>query len=108
MQKLNELPSAYSLLSLLPQTNCVSPKAVKEAYDKSTTGQGMLAVLVIKSYHAFADLVLVDESVFRSKSVQRVYQYLRRYMAKQDLHSFTFNAENIEGKPDECLNCITR
>ena len=51
------------------------------------------------------NFVAMDEHVFREKSVQRVYQYLRRMKAKQDLDQFILS-DRPEGKEDECLDCL--
>ena len=53
------------------------------------------------------DFVAMDEQVFREESVQRVYQYLRRMKAKQDLDGFKLQlSERPEGKENECLDCL--
>ena len=53
------------------------------------------------------DFVAMDEQVFRKESVQRVYQYLKRMKAKQDLDGFKLQLpERPEGKEDECLDCL--
>lgn len=51
------------------------------------------------------NFVALDEHVFREKSVQRVYQYLRRMKAKQNLDQFRLS-ERPEGKENECLDCL--
>ena len=51
------------------------------------------------------NFVALDEHVFREKSVQRVYQYLRRMKAKQNLDQFRLS-ERPEGKKNECLDCL--
>lgn len=50
----------------------------------------------------------MDELVFREESVQRVFQYLRRRKAKQDLDKFKLHyiQDKPEGKVQECLDCI--
>ena len=50
----------------------------------------------------------MDELVFKEESVQRVFQYLRRRSAKQDLDSFKlkYNPNKPEGKESECLQCV--
>lgn len=54
--------------------------------------------------------VLFDEVVFREESVQRVYQYLRRRMAKQSLDSFhlKYDSNKPEGRENECLDWIIK
>ena len=54
--------------------------------------------------------VLFDEVVFREESVQRVYQYLRRRMARQSLDSFhlKYDCNKPEGRENECLDCIIK
>ena len=51
---------------------------------------------------------MMDELLFKEESVQRVFQYLRRRIAKQDLDRFKliYNPNKPEGKESECLQCI--
>ena len=50
---------------------------------------------------------LMDEVEFRSDSYQRVYQYIRRHIAGQNLDHFSY-AGNTEGKPQDCLEQLLR
>ncbi len=47
----------------------------------------------------------MDDEEFKSNSYQRVYQYIRRFTAKQNLDSFSFNG-CVEGTPQDCLEII--
>ena len=44
----------------------------------------------------------MDEEEFRSSTFQRVYQYLRRHIAKYDLDDFLYTG-SVEGNPADCL-----
>ena len=49
----------------------------------------------------------MDEHVFREESVQRVYQYLRRMKANQELDKFSLNySKRPEGTMSDCLKCL--
>ena len=52
--------------------------------------------------------VLMDETVFKEESVQRVYHYLKRRHAGSDLDKFKlkYDPYKPEGKESECLDCI--
>ena len=54
--------------------------------------------------------VLMDETVFKEESVQRVYQYLKRRHAESDLDTFKLKYDPYmpEGKESDCLDCICR
>ena len=47
----------------------------------------------------------MDEEEFRAPTFQRVYQYLRRHIAKYDLDVFSFTGA-VEGTPADCLNLL--
>ncbi len=47
----------------------------------------------------------MDDEEFKSNSYQRVYQYIRQFIAKQNLDSFSFN-ECVEETPQDCLEII--
>ncbi len=49
----------------------------------------------------------MNDEEFKSNSYQRVYQYIRRFTAKQNLDSFYFN-ECVEGTPKDCLKIILK
>lgn len=51
-------------------------------------------------------LVFMDEEEFESNSFQRVYQYIRRYTAGENLDNFSFKESSVEGTPQECLQQI--
>ena len=45
--------------------------------------------------------------MFREESVQRVYQYLRRMKARQEIDKFKFkHLLEPEGTKNECLECL--
>ena len=44
----------------------------------------------------------MDDEEFRSSTFQRVYQYLRRHIAKYDLDAFSFTG-SVEGSAQDCL-----
>ena len=44
----------------------------------------------------------MDDEEFRSSIFQRVYQYLRRHIAKYDLDAFSFTG-SVEGNVSDCL-----
>lgn len=51
--------------------------------------------------------VSMDEHVFKEESVQRVYQYLRRMKANQELDKFKLRPlKKPEGTGKECLECL--
>ena len=57
--------------------------------------------------HSIDFFVSMDEHVFKEESVQRVYQYLRRMKANQDLDQFTLtHLKKPEGTGKECLECL--
>uniref|UniRef100_A0A1X7THY6 Death domain-containing protein n=1 Tax=Amphimedon queenslandica TaxID=400682 RepID=A0A1X7THY6_AMPQE len=82
------LPSVYALLSYFPQTICELPNQVQD-----------------QSKSKF--FVAMDEHVFKEESVQRVYQYLRRVKANQELDQFKLKKfKKPEGTGKECLECL--
>ncbi len=52
-------------------------------------------------------VVVMDDEEFKSNSYQRVYQYIRRFTAKKNLDSFSFNG-CVKGTPQDCLEIILR
>ena len=47
----------------------------------------------------------MDDEEFRSSTFQRVYQYLRRHIAKFDLDAFSFSGV-AEGSAADCLSLL--
>lgn len=47
----------------------------------------------------------MDAKEFKSETYQRVYQYLKRHIAHQNLDRFTY-VEIVEGNPADCLTTI--
>ena len=48
----------------------------------------------------------MDEEVFNSSAVQRVYQYLKRHSTDQNLDTFSFNQDIVEGNTRDFLEVI--
>lgn len=53
------------------------------------------------------DEVLMDQKEFQRVSYQRVYQYLKRHDAREDLDGFTYQY-SIEDTTTECLDIICK
>ena len=53
-----------------------------------------------------ANHILMDMTLFKEEKIQRVYQYLRRIKAKQDLDLFDFNPKVVESDPKLCLQLM--
>ena len=47
----------------------------------------------------------MDQMEFEGDTIQRVYQYLRRHAAGQDLDHFSFS-DRVEGNVQDCLKII--
>ena len=46
----------------------------------------------------------MDQKEFEGPTIQRVYQYLRRHAANQDLDNFSFkDSLKVEGNVSDCL-----
>jgi len=85
--------STLSLVSLLPTVECISPQEV---------------LMHLKSGKASSeDKVLMDQKEFQSASYQRVYQYLKRHDAGENLDDFIYQS-SIEDTPSDCLDIICR
>ena len=50
--------------------------------------------------------MLFDESVFKEDSVQRVFQYLKRFANSVSMDSFSYSKQ--EGNTEECLSTILK
>ena len=48
------------------------------------------------------DHMLMDTGEFESSPYQRVYQYIRRFIAGQNLDSFAYSGL-VEGTPQDCV-----
>ena len=97
------------LLSLLPTVQCASPRVVEQqeqlgnqpdscddrphTLSLSCSGAGMLGM---------------DAQEFRGSTIQRVYQYLRRHAANQNLDTFSYRHGCMEGSERNFLRIILR
>eukprot|EP00731_Ephydatia_muelleri_P024235 Em0016g506a len=79
---------ALALLELLPTIECVSPY---EAHELMKSGQ-----------ISGPEKRLMDDEEFRSSTFQRVYQYLRRHIAKYNLDEYSFTGV-VEGSAADCM-----
>ena len=50
----------------------------------------------------------MNTTLFESPQYQRVYQYLRRHKADQDLDNFEYRENSVEGKAIDCLQVFLR
>ena len=51
--------------------------------------------------------IVLDMDEFESDHYQRVYQYLRRYVADNNLDTFSY-AGTVEQSPTECLDVLLK
>jgi hypothetical protein len=77
------------VLEMLPTVDCVKPKI---AYS-----------LMSHDGEDFGDRIVMNRQEFESDAFQRVYQYLRRHTAGNDLDKFSYKNDNTEGTPINCL-----
>ena len=77
---------------MLPFVNCVKPKRA----------------LSLMPCDVPDGNIVMDEEEFRSEPYQRVYQYLRRHIARTNLDRFSYSEENVEGTPHDCLQIVLR
>ena len=77
------------VLEMLPTVNCVKPK--------------MAFTLMSRDGKDFGDRVVMDQKEFESETFQRVYQYLRRHAAGNNLDRFSYIRGTTEGTPHDCL-----
>lgn len=68
----------------------------------------MLYKLLDWSLSCFAaeSLILMDEQEFFGDPYQRVYQYIRRYVAGQNLDLFSFTSGVTEESMQDCLQLL--
>ena len=95
-----------TLFKLLPSVECVSPRylnTVQQLQGKVMDGsQSQSFSLLVANY------VPMDEAEFRSPTYQRVYQYLRRHIARINLDRFSYQSGSVEGSTDICLQVMLR
>lgn len=48
----------------------------------------------------------MDQAEFYSETFQRPFQYLKRFHQKQDLDTFRYQGGQVEGTPEECIQCL--
>ncbi len=58
-------------------------------------------------FYFVSDILGMDVDEFRGPTVQRVYQYLRRHTAGQNLDTFSYQGL-VEGNEKHCVNIILR
>ena len=77
------------MLEMLPTVTCVTPKIALSLMSPDETD--------------LRDRIAMDEKKFKNEALQRVYQYLRRHTAGNNLDLFSYNSGIIEGTPQDCL-----
>jgi hypothetical protein len=97
-----------ALLDLLPSVSCLGPRAT---IGHSPSQQQGMHLNVYSDYITgmlfMIDHVLMDDEEFKGASYQRVYQYIRRYTAGQNLDTFSYAGE-VEGRPQDCAEQLLR
>lgn len=48
----------------------------------------------------------MDDAELRSRTIQRVYQYLRRHSGNENLDHFKYLDKNVEDDVDDCLKIL--
>ncbi|XP_073901038.1 E3 ubiquitin-protein ligase RNF213 isoform X4 [Castor canadensis] len=86
--KLNAHAPQFRFLDIFPKITCRPPK---EVINMELTPQ--------RSHREPG----MDHKEFRSATFQRPYQYLRRFHQNENLDSFQYQENSIEGTPEECL-----
>uniref|UniRef100_A0A4W3K881 RING-type E3 ubiquitin transferase n=1 Tax=Callorhinchus milii TaxID=7868 RepID=A0A4W3K881_CALMI len=87
----NRVPK-YSFLDVFPMVCCRPPKEVLELEVGISEGKAVNGVDP-----------LMDEKEFRSEAFQRPYQYLRRFRQQQNLDTFSYLADSVEGSHVEWI-----
>ena len=77
------------MLEMLPTVTCVTPKIALSLMSRDETD--------------LRDRIAMDEKEFKNETLQRVYQYLRRHAAGNNLDLFSYKSGIIEGTPQDCL-----
>ena len=67
-----------------------------------------ISLLYLVKYSIDPAKVLMNATLFKSPQYQRVYQYLRRHKADQDLDNFKYRNNSVEGKAVDCLEIFLR
>ncbi|XP_052050777.1 E3 ubiquitin-protein ligase RNF213 isoform X2 [Apodemus sylvaticus] len=86
--KLNARAPLFKFLDIFPKVTCRPPKEVinmELTPERSHTEPAM------------------NPMEFRSEAFQRPYQYLKRFHQKQNLDTFQYEKDSVEGSPEECL-----
>lgn len=78
----------FNFLDIFPKVTCRPPK---EVIDMELTPE--------RSHTEPA----MDQMEFRSEAFQRPFQYLKRFHQKQNLDTFQYEEDTVEGSPEECL-----
>ncbi|XP_052615833.1 E3 ubiquitin-protein ligase RNF213 isoform X2 [Peromyscus californicus insignis] len=86
--KLNARAPAFKFLDIFPKVTCRPPK---EVIDMELTPKGS---------HREPGM---DPMEFSSEAFQRPYQYLKRFHQNQNLDTFQYKEDSVEGSPEECL-----
>ncbi|XP_053562489.1 E3 ubiquitin-protein ligase RNF213 [Bombina bombina] len=82
-----------NLMDFFPKISCCTPKEV-------------LVRLTENSTTAYCGDPGMDEEEFRSECFQRPFQYLTRFEQKQNLDTFTYVKESVEGHPARCVQIL--
>ncbi|XFF88667.1 hypothetical protein AB1E18_014886 [Capra hircus] len=85
---LSTLLPQFNFLDIFPKVTCRPPREVIDmALDRQQSCEepGM------------------DQRAFRSEIFQRPYQYLRRFHQKENLDTFQYQKDSVEGSPSECI-----
>ena len=99
------------LLSLLPTVRCASPRVVEQ---QEQLGNVISQTLVMTGLTlcplscSGAGILGMDVQEFRGSTIQRVYQYLRRHAANQNLDTFSYRHGCVEGSNRDFLRIILR
>ena len=79
---------------MLPTVDCVKPKIAHS--------------LMSRDGADFGDRIVMDKKEFESGTFQRVYQYLRRHAAGNNLDRYSYTRGSVEGTPQDCLQILLR
>uniref|UniRef100_A0A8C0I728 E3 ubiquitin-protein ligase RNF213 n=1 Tax=Balaenoptera musculus TaxID=9771 RepID=A0A8C0I728_BALMU len=86
--KLSTLVPQFNFLDIFPKVTCRPPK---EVINMELDPQW--------SYEEPG----MDQRAFCSETLQRPYQYLRRFHQKENLDTFQYRKGSVEGNPGECI-----
>uniref|UniRef100_A0A8C9CZX4 E3 ubiquitin-protein ligase RNF213 n=1 Tax=Phocoena sinus TaxID=42100 RepID=A0A8C9CZX4_PHOSS len=86
--KLSTLVPQFNFLDIFPKVTCRPPKEVIS--------------MELDPQWSYEEPGM-DQRTFCSETFQRPYQYLRRFHQKENLDTFQYQKDSVEGSPSECI-----